>query len=132
MQGRQQKHFIRRHCESGTYELIVIDNASSDGSVEWLKNQKDIKLCCNKENVGFPKGCNQGIAMAEADSDIWLLNSDTLVSPDALFWLQMGLYESSDIGAAGSVTNFAPNYQNIDDTTVTDQNYLSYAMRHKI
>lgn len=123
---------IRRHCDSGTYELIVIDNASSDGSVEWLKKQNDIKLCCNKENVGFPKGCNQGIAMAEADSDIWLLNSDTLVPPDALFWLQMGLYESSDVGAAGSVTNFAPNYQNIDDTTVTDRNYLSYAMRHKI
>ena len=123
---------IRRHCDSRTYELIVIDNASSDGSVEWLKKQNDIKLCCNKENVGFPKGCNQGIAMAEADSDIWLLNSDTLVPPDALFWLQMGLYESSDVGAAGSVTNFAPNYQNIDDTTVTDQNYLSYAMRHKI
>ena len=45
---------IRRTCNSDTYELIVIDNASKDGSVEWLREQKDIILIENAENVGFP------------------------------------------------------------------------------
>ena len=35
---------IRRYTPRGSYEIIVIDNASHDGSVEWLREQKDIKL----------------------------------------------------------------------------------------
>lgn len=123
---------IRKNCDKDTYELVVVDNASTDGSVEWLKAQSDIKLRCNEENAGFPKGCNQGIALAEPESDIWLLNSDTLVPPNALFWLQMGLYESAKVGAAGSVSNYAPNYQNIQDVTVTDKTYLDYAQNHVV
>ncbi len=123
---------IRRNCDKEAFELIVVDNSSTDGSAEWLKTQTDLKLRCNEQNAGFPGGCNLGIALAETDSDIWLLNSDTLVPPDALFWLQMGLYEASDVGAAGSVSNYAPNYQNIEDVTVTDQTYQDYALHHKV
>ena len=52
---------IRQNCAPGTYELIVVENASSDGSAAWLKQQADIKLHCNTANLGFPAGCNQGI-----------------------------------------------------------------------
>lgn len=123
---------IRQNCAPGTYELIVVENASSDGSAAWLKQQADIKLHCNTANLGFPAGCNQGIGLAEADSDIWLLNSDTLVPPNALFWLQMGLYETKRTGACGSMSNYCPNYQNIEEEGVTPENYLDYAKRHPV
>ncbi|MCI8530764.1 MAG: glycosyltransferase [Lachnospiraceae bacterium] len=123
---------VRKNCASGTYELVVVDNASSDGSAAWLKRQDDIKLLCNTVNHGFPAGCNQGIALAEADSNIWLLNSDTLVPEHALFWLQMGLYETERAGACGSMSNYCPNYQNIEEMGITCVNYQEYAKRHPV
>ncbi len=92
-------------------QIIVVDNASEDGSVEWLRGQKDILLIENQENRGFPAGCNQGIAAADADADIFLLNNDTILPENALFWLRMGLYESEKNGAVGSVSNCVGNHQ---------------------
>ena len=55
---------IRRFTKEGTYEIIVVDNASEDGSREWLREQTDVRLVENTKNEGFPKGCNQGMALA--------------------------------------------------------------------
>ncbi len=123
---------IRKSCAPGTYELVVVDNASVDTSTDWLRGQADIRLICNTVNRGFPAGCNQGIEMAGDDCDIWLLNSDTLVPEHALFWLQMGLYETEQVGACGSVSNHCPNYQNIEENAVTAASYREYAVRHPV
>jgi len=96
---------IRQHTLAGSYEIIVIDNNSNDGSVIWLQAQPDVKLICNKKNEGFPKACNQGIEAAEHGTDILLLNSDTIVTPRWLDQLQIALYSRADIGAVGCVTN---------------------------
>lgn len=56
---------IRRTSPSGSYEIIVVDNASTDASVEWLEKQQDIVLIKNSENMGFPYGCNQGMEAAD-------------------------------------------------------------------
>lgn len=98
---------IRRTTSEKQREIIVIDNGSKDGSVEWLREQSDIILVENKENKGFPGGCNQGIEVSSEESDIFLLNNDTILPENALFWLRMGLYGSEENGAAGSVSNFA-------------------------
>lgn len=97
---------IRKNNPASSYELVVVDNASTDGVVDWLKEQKDVVLQCNEENVGFPKGCNQGIELAEKENDIMLLNNDTIVTENALFWLRMALCEPK-MGAAGSISNMA-------------------------
>lgn len=122
---------IRRNCNPSDYEIVVVDNASQDGCVEWLREQHDIKLLCNTENKGFPGGCNQGIELADSDSDIWLLNSDTLVPKESLFWLRMGLYESERTAAVGSMSNHCPNYQNIAESDVTPDNYEQYVENQK-
>lgn len=103
---------IRTFTTEGTYELIVIENASKDGSASWLKKQKDIIAIYNEENQGFPKGCNQGLEIATGD-DLLLLNSDTIVTQNWLQNLRQALYSSPRIGAVGCVTNWASNDQEI-------------------
>ncbi len=76
---------IRKYTKSGTYEIVVVDNNSTDDTREWLKEQKDIKVILNDENLGFPGGCNVGINAAEKENDILLLNNDTIVTPR---WLE--------------------------------------------
>lgn len=123
---------IRRTSPSGSYEIIVVDNASTDASLEWLEKQQDIVLIKNSENMGFPYGCNQGMEAADQGADIMLLNSDTILFPNSLFWLRMGLYEKDDIGAAGAVTNYASNGQAIADRFDTIQEYEQYALRNNV
>jgi len=64
---------------SEQYEIIIVDNASNDGSVEYLqKNYPDVKLIINKENQGFAAGNNLGARYASGKY-ILLLNNDTLL-----------------------------------------------------
>lgn len=123
---------IRRNNASDTYELIVVDNASTDGIVGWLRVQDDIKLIENKENRGFPYGCNQGIAAAGADSDIFLLNNDTIVPENAVFWLRMGLYEDEKTGAAGSVSNNVVNYQQVAEQFESTEQWIEFAKKRNV
>jgi GT2 family glycosyltransferase len=63
-------------------EIIVVDNNSSDDSCSIMQQHfPEIKLIQNKENLGFPKGNNSGIAQAKGRY-ICVLNPDTVVSED--------------------------------------------------
>ena len=65
-------------------EIIVVDNASSDGTVVAIeKRYKDIRILRNKTNVGFAAANNQGMKMSKGDK-ILLLNSDCFVNEDTL------------------------------------------------
>lgn len=69
------------------FEVIVIDNASENDSIEKLKSAfPDIKLIKNSVNNGFAGGNNiaMRLAMEHGADYIWLLNNDTEVQPDAL------------------------------------------------
>lgn len=68
---------VKKYTTNINYEIIVVDNASTDGSVESLKKLKDINLIISKENGGFSKGNNLGIKKAKGKY-VLLLNSDTL------------------------------------------------------
>tara|TARA_B100000886_G_scaffold333603_1_gene287895 strand:+ start:1334 stop:2200 length:867 start_codon:yes stop_codon:yes gene_type:complete len=71
---------VQKAAHSIDTEIIVVDNASSDGSVEMLKAEfKYIKLIANTQNLGFSKANNQGIAQAQGKY-ILLLNPDTLIN----------------------------------------------------
>lgn len=123
---------IRANCKLGCYELVIIDNASTDGSVEWLEQQEDIILLKNTENKGFAGGCNQGIALSTPENDIFLLNNDTIMMPNALYNLRMDLYASEKHGSAGSCTNNAGNNQTIKDQFETVTEYYEYAVSHNL
>ena len=74
--------FKTRH---DSYEVIVVDNASTDGSQSWLKNKyPQVKLIENDKNYGYAGGCNRGALEANGDYLIFL-NNDTIQDPD---WIQ--------------------------------------------
>ncbi|MBA4154882.1 glycosyltransferase family 2 protein [Flavobacterium sp.] len=63
-------------------EIIVVDNNSSDASCQMMKTRfPNIKLIENKENTGFPRGNNIGVAEAKGEY-ICILNPDTVVAED--------------------------------------------------
>jgi len=84
-----------------TSEIIIIDNASSDGSVEDIKIKfPTVKVIANSKNVGFGKANNQGLELAEGEY-IVLLNPDTIVKENT-FKNLIGFMQSTP--DAGMVT----------------------------
>lgn len=104
---------IRAYTEPDTYEIIVVDNGSQDGSLEYLRAQPDVRLIENGENRGFPAACNQGMQAAAEGNDLLLLNSDTIVTPRWLANLRRVLAARPEAGAVGCVTNAASHFQQI-------------------
>lgn len=123
---------IRMMVPESAREIVVVDNASEDGSVEWLREQEDIVLVENTENTGFPKGCNIGIEAADCENDIFLLNNDTLMVDNALFWLRMGLYESDEVGTAGSVSNYCGNMQQVAGNIRENDKLMKYGFMNNV
>jgi len=122
---------IRQYTREGTYEIIVVDNHSTDGTVEWLKEQTDIRTIFNNENVGFPKGCNQGVQVATGEN-ILLLNNDVIVTKNWLDHLLVCLHSADDIGAVGPVTNSAADYSTIPvNYTSVDEMHV-FASQHNV
>ena len=103
---------IRKYTGNEQYELIVVDNASQDGSCEWLSSQSDVKLIKNSKNAGYPAACNQGIQAARGKF-ILLLHSDTVVTFGWLENLKKALTSRKEVGAVSCLTSTGQNYQNI-------------------
>lgn len=81
------------------WQIIVVDNASEDGSVEEVrKRYDDIEILENKENLGFAAGNNVGVKVASAPV-ILFLNPDTVVVNDAIQKSYQYLISNPDIGA---------------------------------
>lgn len=120
---------IKKYCAPGAYAIVVVDNASTDGVREWLMKRKDITLVLPDENLGFPKGCNEGIRNANSSDDIFLLNNDTRMTHNALFWLRMGLYEDNTVGATGCVSNYCGLDQRVNVQFDLPSGYVDYASK---
>ncbi|MDD3415379.1 MAG: glycosyltransferase family 2 protein, partial [Lachnospiraceae bacterium] len=102
------------------YEVILVDNASTDGTKEWLMSlapTKHCKVILNKENLGFAAGNNAGIKEAKGDF-IVLLNNDTYVTEDWLTNLWKKFQIDDKLGMCGAVTNSIGNEAKIDTENV--------------
>lgn len=86
--------------------IIVVDNASGDGSPERLRDSlSDVTLIVAAANDGFSAGCNLGIrtALAVGARRVLLLNSDVIVPPDTLGALEQALDGEPDLGIVAPV-----------------------------
>jgi GT2 family glycosyltransferase len=118
---------IRNSTPGGTYEIIIVDNLSTDGTREWLQEQTDIRYILNEENAGFAAGCNQGASLAEEENDIFFLNNDTIVLQNSVYNLRMALHEKEENGAVGAVSNKARSYQVIPQEFSSPEEYADFA-----
>ena len=76
--------FVYSQTKKVIFEIIVVDNNSTDGSIEMLEKQfRQIHLIKNNENVGFARANNQAIKQSKGEY-ILLLNPDTLVRDRAI------------------------------------------------
>lgn len=94
-----------KEVKDGTYEVILVDNASTDGSQEVFKKFqktttiKKFHLVLNPENTGFSAGNNKGLEYSDGDY-ILFLNSDTIVNDKVFPYMINFLKEHPDAGAA--------------------------------
>ncbi len=83
-------------------EVIVVDNASRDGSIEFIKNNfKDVVILPQNDNLGFSAGNNIGIKNSHGRY-IATLNNDTKVDKNWLSWLVGAIESQPDIGICAS------------------------------
>ena len=93
------------------YEIIIIDNASTDGTQEYLKTLSQAKILLNRTNNGFSRACNQGIREAKGEY-IVLLNPDTLITQG---WdTRMIDHFKDGVGAVGPISNYVAGVQRCD------------------
>jgi len=129
---------IYRNTLYPNFEVIIVDNASTDGTREYLQRQmethQNLRVILNEENKGFAHANNQGILNASG-SYIVLLNNDTVVTRGWLGGLVRYLESDSKVGMVGPVTNFAGNEAkiNVPYTSQTEMEEFAdcYVFDHK-
>lgn len=81
-------------CDNISFEVVFVDNASSDSSIYYIKEQKyedrmNLNIIVNEENQGFAQGNNIGVNAAQGEY-VFFLNNDTAVDRD---WLKNAYYK---------------------------------------
>ncbi len=103
--GQQVVEKCLKSLQEQTYdrlEVIVVDNASTDGSAELVKKGfPDVKVIVNKTNLGFGGGNNVGI-QASRGKYIMMLNNDTRLDPHCVEELRKCIDENGRYGACAS------------------------------
>jgi GT2 family glycosyltransferase len=83
------------------FEIIVVDNDSSDGTPDWVAERfPTITLIRNERNLGFAGGVNAGLRAARGDV-LMLFNQDAAAQPEWVRAMVLGLTASPDVGIAG-------------------------------
>jgi GT2 family glycosyltransferase/glycosyltransferase involved in cell wall biosynthesis/SAM-dependent methyltransferase/Tfp pilus assembly protein PilF len=108
------------------YELILVDNGSTDGTVSFFRqyasSRPHVRVVLNQSNRGFAGGNNQALSIARGEH-IVLLNNDTVVTPGWLEGMQRVLDQDPAVGIVGPMSNYVagpqqvptPGYQSLDD-----------------
>jgi GT2 family glycosyltransferase/glycosyltransferase involved in cell wall biosynthesis len=122
---------IITNTPADSYELIVVDNASADGTAEYLKNfavqhPNNVRIQLNDTNKGYAGGNNDGIRLAQGQY-IVLLNNDTLVPCGWLERLLKLFDEQAGVGMVGPITNSAGNEQRIELKGLNENNFEEIA-----
>jgi GT2 family glycosyltransferase len=112
---------LEAYSDYRNLEVLVVDNASSDGSREWLERWAETpsaaghvrRIILNDANLGFSAGNNVGLRAATGDHLV-ILNNDTYVTPGWVRTLIAHLRVDANLGLVGPVTNNIGNEAKID------------------
>lgn len=93
---------LRANTDHPDFHVLVVDNGSTDGTVEFLQTQDWIRVIRNPSNLGFAKANNIGIRDTQDSDDVVLLNNDVEIQQsDWLTRMQAAAYASADTGVVG-------------------------------
>ena len=96
------------------FEVILVDNGSTDGSVEYVKNRfPEVKILALEKNVGFAKGNNEGIKISQGEY-VALLNNDTKTDRFWLEELHKALANNPQVGFCASKMIFYNDQEKIE------------------
>lgn len=111
---------IRKNVSGIVHEVIIVDNNSSDGSVEMIeKEYPEVILIKNRQNLGYSRANNQGIMKAKGKYAL-ILNPDTIVLPGTVEKMYRFLEDNQKVGACGPSildSNYQPFSPMIYDPT---------------
>ena len=100
-------------------EVIVVDNGSTDGSVDWLRREyPEVRLVALPENRGFAGGCNAGIRAALGEF-IVTLNNDVRLEPTWLDEMVHVAARRADVGMVAAKMLFSYNPRLVDSTGIS-------------
>lgn len=127
---------IYSNCNPDSYLLMIFDNGSSDGSQEWLSKWGEVHeeavVILNDKNLGFSGGNNACCSYLPEGYDIFYLNNDTRIPPNALFWMRMALYSADDVGGVGAIQNYSKGDQLEDVYFDLPEQYVEYGASHNV
>lgn len=119
--------YTKKYIESlyrftNDFELIIVDNASTNGTVDYIESlrlEKDnIKVIYNEDNKGFSKGNNQGIELAEGEY-IGFLNNDILLYPN---WFD----KIKEVFEKENAAFVSPRHINPNYNLTSEHTYIEY------
>lgn len=101
------------NTQSFDLKVLIVDNASTDDSLEKLKEIKDVELISNRTNLGFAGGNNVGIryALKEGADYVVVLNNDTILEKDSLNRLVKTALSNPECGALSPKIFFEKGYE---------------------
>ena len=114
------KHFLKECFDSlknqnYSFEVVIIDNASTDGSADYIVNKyPEFHLIRNKKNMGFAAAVNQGIKSSNTDY-VFLMNNDVVLEINCISNLIQCIQNDSKCFAASSKMIQYQNRNLLDD-----------------
>jgi GT2 family glycosyltransferase len=115
---------VIKECSGLDAEIIVVDNASTDGSPEMVQEKyPNVKLLQQKANLGFAKANNLALSVCNGNF-LFLINSDVIVKKNCIRKLHSFLIENPSVGMAG------PRILGADG--LTQRSYMSFMSLWKL
>lgn len=118
----------QRHVE---YELIAVDNNSSDGTANYLEQKGNLTLIRNKRNAGFCKAHNTAISMASGQY-VLVLNPDVFLKPDYLYHAVGAIEQDERIGQVSGKLYRISDVSEVENSRILDSvgMYFTPNQRH--
>jgi GT2 family glycosyltransferase len=117
-----------RRTSEGPVEVIVVDNGSVDGSLEWLRTQKDVVLLEMGENVGAPAARNRGLEIAEGET-ILFCDNDVVFTPHWRSLMMNHMEAWPDVGVVGPMSDYVVGIQKVSEPPKENEGLNVYAGR---
>lgn len=127
---RQCIRLVREQVKEPEVEIIVVDNASSDNSVETIRQEfTDVQVIESGGNIGFGSANNLGVKAAQGKY-LFLLNTDTILQNNPIPYFLRAMQADSELGAVGGyLTNVTGEASLSGGKTYSPKKYLTQAIR---